>query len=152
MKKDNRTKRLVLGILLPLILGSVFFFTWGVVENIFFDGKVIIRFDHELPIFLGVLKSVAHYFGGILATTIYAAWICGVQSVLISLLMEYVINPKIENNLIVLFICGFLGLINGALFGIILGKISLIVVGGITGVVVGKILRDNYNRSSEIES
>ena len=68
--------------------------------------------------------------------------------------MEYVINPKIENNLIVLLICGSLGLISGVLADYIIpgDERTLIIIGGIAGVVVGKILRDNYNRSPEIES
>ena len=154
MKKDNRTKRLVLGILLPLIIASFLLTTWAVAQSYFIDGKNILRFDRELPILLGILKSAAGFIGVVLLFALYATFASGIQSILISFLMEYVINPKIENNLAVLFICGSLGLISGVFIYYVFpfGKIWFIPLGGVTGIIVGKILRDNYNRSPEIES
>ena len=157
MKKDNRTKRLVLGILLPLIIASFFLFTWAILQDLLIDGKDIkdiLALDHELPILLSTLKTAAGYIVGILILTLYAAFASGIQSVFFSILMEYVINPKIQNNVIVLLICGLLGLVSGVLADYIIPgeRISLIFAGGATGVMVGKILRDNYNRSPEIEA
>ena len=64
------------------------------IENYFFDGKTILKFDHDLPILLSVLKSIAAYLGGIIVFTLYAAFVSGVQSVFFSILMEYVIKSS----------------------------------------------------------
>jgi len=157
MKKKGRAKRITLGILLPLVLGSFFFVTWGMVEDFIIDGKEvkeIIRLDHQLPVFLSILKSTGAFILVILLGALYASFASGIQSVLFSFVVEYLISPKIENNLIVLFICGSLGVISGFIADCIIPgrEILLIPIGGVTGVIVGKILRDSYNRSPEIEA
>jgi len=153
MTKKGRAKRIILGALLPPIVGLFLLAIWGVVLNYFIDSKdIILRFDHELPILLSILKSAVAYIGAILILALFASFVSGIQSIVISFLMEYIINPKIENNLIVLLIYGLLGVISGVIVDQLIGETSLIVIGGVTGIIVGKILRDNYNRSPEIES
>ena len=152
MKKQGRTKRIILGCLLPLFFGSFLFVTWGVAQSYFIEGKDILRFGHDPSIVLGILKGIVACIGSILILTLFAAFASGIQSIVTSFLIEYVINPKIENNLIALFICGSLGLVSGILADWIINERSLIPIGGLTGVIVGKILRRDYNRSPETES
>ena len=152
MKKDNRTKRIALGILLPLILASFLFVAWRTGEVYLIGNKKLTAFNHEVSILLGVFQGITAYVFAVLLGVLAAVQLCGAQSLFISLLMEYVINPKIENNLIVLLIYGLLGVISGVIVDQLIGETSLIVIGGVTGIIVGKILRDNYNRSPEIES
>ena len=150
--KKGRTKRIILGCTLPLFLGSFLFVTWRVAQSYFIDGEDLLRFDRDLPILLGILQSILGYIFVILVGALYALPVSGIQSIATSFLLEYVINPKIKNNLITLLICGSLGLISGILADWIIHERSLIPIAALTGVIVGKILRDSYNRSPETES
>ena len=71
-----------------------------------------------------------------------AYFLTGIQSIIYSLLMEFLINPKIKNNFAVVILSSALG----GLSGIILLKPGL-VVGALTGMLTGIILRRMYLRS-----
>lgn len=68
-----------------------------------------------------------------------AYFLTGIQSIIYSLLMEFLINPKIKNNFAVVILSSALG----GLSGIILLKPGL-VVGALTGMLTGIILRRMY--------
>lgn len=75
----------------------------------------------------------------LLGLMMYAYFLIGIQSIIYSLLMEFVINPKIKNSLAVVILSSALGGLSGAML-----LEPGLVVGAITGMLMGIILRRMY--------
>ena len=118
---QSRPGRIVTGILMPPLLGSLVFL---------------------IPATIDCALNNKNSFGcdAALGSLIGAFLIMGAPSIIYSVLMEYVLNPKINNSKLLIAASSILG--TGA--GGISGFIPMIVIGGVVGFVVGLVLRRNY--------
>ena len=71
----------------------------------------------------------------------------GIQSVIYSTLMEYYVNPKISNDVLVIIISGVLGALSGA---VVLGSAGA-VLGVVPGFVTGIYLRRSFVKAANNE-
>ena len=75
-----------------------------------------------------------------LGSLIGAFLIMGLPSIIYSMLMEYVLNPRIKNGKLLIAASTILGILAGS----ILDLVSMTIIGGIVGFIVGLVLRSNY--------
>lgn len=118
-----QVKRVVLAALLPALVGSMLMSILGV----FVTG--------ELAIFAK----------GMLMFPLFAYYAVGLQSIVYSVILEFIINPYIKNHLLamaasVLF-GGLVGGMEFAFFGVILGAL--------TGAIVGAYIRQLYRQATQ---
>jgi len=131
MKDDN--KRLLTGVLLPIVLGSIGITTWSFAG---FNGDVSSEF-------IGLFKQII--LEAFIPVLIYAGVLVGVQSIIYSFLMEKIINPKVRSNILVVFYSIILGLISTVLSGFVTQKLVVFsITGAVVGFIVGIILRKMY--------
>lgn len=123
MSIKNRTKRLFVGFIAPIVAAPVGLLIYGVFEpggNFELDGVVI-------AFLLVLFFSTA---GG------------GLQSFIYSMLMEFIVNPYVKSN----FLCVALSVVLGFLSGLPLA-IGYGYFGAVVGLCVGTFLRMDYLRS-----
>ncbi len=126
-KIRNRASRLVTGALVPAFIFAVF-------------TVVITATGFSLPHIPAAFGSIPGFLGLILAGWIFG----GVQCMLYSALMGFIINPKVHNERFSILISGlFLSMIIWSAFPIGF-PVSLLVIGFAVGCIVGYILRDMY--------
>jgi len=130
---NNDTKRLLTGIILPILLGST-----GLCIAFFIEPNVTISSE-----FNGWFKQVI--IEAFIPVLIYAVALGGIQSILYSFLMEKLINPKVRSHLLVIFISAILGVISTLLSGFVTQRfVFFFIAGALVGIVVGAILRAMY--------
>lgn len=110
--------RLALGIILPVLVANCYF----ILEAVLFSSS---EYFPSLPDILGLLGLGYILFG--------------IQSIIYSLLMEFIINPKIKASWLAVVLSGALG----ALSAIPL-TIYFIPMGILSGIIVGTLLRIIY--------
>jgi len=134
---NNDTKRLLTGIILPILLGSI-----GLCIAFFIESNVTI--SSELS---GWFKQVI--IDAFIPVLIYALALGGIQTIIYSLLMEKLINPKIKNHLIVILTSAMLGVMSTLLSGFATQRyVFFAIAGAVTGVIVGAVLRTMYIKNT----
>lgn len=121
----SRIKRLLLGVFLPAIIGALIF----VIEDFFrsiVNDKPLVNYFEIFPFIL-----------------LFAYMFVGIQSVIYSLIMEFLVNNRIKNNIVVVLLSTVLGILSGIIFL----RTEFIITGAITGFVMGVGLRRSYNNS-----
>jgi hypothetical protein len=122
--------RLLIGILLPITIGSIIFA--GIAFASELKGNINIP---ELPLLVTGLFVMGLFIFP------FAMIFVGIQSIVYSLLMEFVINPWIKNN----FVAIMVSILLGTLSGYVLKEDLLALIGAIVGLIVGVILRSMYS-------
>lgn len=123
----RRKTRLLLGFVLPPTLGVLFVFL--------------------MFYFLADDQSDKEFSYGILVAGFPIAFILlGIQSLIFSFVMEYLINPQIKNNTLVIVTSGALGFL--AVLSLSYESYFLMIVGTFISLVVGSILRRNHINSA----
>ncbi|MEJ2466503.1 MAG: hypothetical protein P8045_12500 [Candidatus Thiodiazotropha sp.] len=117
--------RLLIGSLLPLALGSEVVAVMAMIS------------EAKGNITLGMLPAML--VGGMMFFP-FALIIMGIQSLVYSLLMEFVVNPFIENKYVVYLASIFLGVMSGCTLGC--GYFAL--VGAVAGLLSGVVLKSIY--------
>ena len=125
-KAHNRFQRLMAGFFLP---------------------AVIFAFITVLIISFGIsVTPLSPAFGSIsgLISLILASWVLGsIQCIIYSVLMEYVINPHLKTDALVIFISAVL--IPIAVWSVPGGfPLALLIIASISGYLTGYLLRDMY--------
>lgn len=110
---------------LPIILGTAVFLIMGIVSSS--KGSV------EISAILSALYMSLILFP-------FAMTFVGIQSLIYSFLMEFVVNPFVKNDLIAILI----SLLLDVLSGFVLSDHVMILIGAIVGLVVGIFLRSIY--------
>lgn len=151
MKKRNQATRILLGIFLPALIASIIFMLYKTYIVSSEEPEQLSVWGYGLPWLLNHLTNFIRIILAAFILSLYAAAISGLQSVLYSLTLEYLINPKVDNDNIATFIHLTLGLLSGWTANMIIREDSLIIIGGLTGLIVGHILRTNYKRSPYID-
>jgi hypothetical protein len=130
-------RRIAVGILAPAPLGVLLLLTWSLAL-----GPKRLRLDELWIMPLGYL-----------GVTLVGYLIVGAQSILYALLMEYIINRRLQSDITVVGVSALLGAIAAgsvlllfprwdALFATV-----LLAIGAIVGTVVGHFLRRMYKRA-----
>lgn len=122
---NGRKSRILIGAFMPAFLGVLFFFSTSAAFDAEKEFKIRELFD---PMFL-LIMLVAYAF-------------VGIQSLIYSFLMEFIVNPKIVNNFVVVFT----SMIMGAVSGVVLGSVGA-AIGLMIGFLLGLILRYLYIKS-----
>ena len=145
----KRIYRLMLGILLPHIIGSSLFGFYGLIS---YSLKDVMRESGMSAIFRS-LKIVLINLPVIIALIPFSIILVGIQSIFYSIVMEYAINPESKNDHEAILKGGILGALSG-IIGIamllreekvpMMDAIYFAIIGFITGVVSSWILRRNY--------
>ena len=126
-KVINRAPRIIIGTLLPAV---IFAFITSTIT------ALGIHLPH-IPVHFGSLPG----FMGL----ILAGWLsAGIQCLCYALLMEYVINPRVQNKHTVLLSSGGLILISTWSVFPIGFPVVLLLIGFLVGCLVGYCLRDMY--------
>ena len=129
---DKRGVRLLAGVLVPAAVGACILFMLSYIDD---------RPDGiELHVDSFWLKELMKFLIYLLLGYIFV----GIQSIIYSILMEYYINPKINNDAVVICISSTLGCISGAVILIP----ALAAVGLVTGFVTGIYLRRSYKNAA----
>lgn len=137
----NKTKRLLVGIFLPILLGSL-----GLCISILTDSRITL--STELNEWF---KQVV--IDALIPVLIYAAALGGIQTIIYSFLMEKHINPKIKSHLLVIIISATLGVMSTLLSGFVTQHYMLYsIIGGVTGIIVGAILRKMYINERQLHN
>lgn len=124
---QNRFPRLITAALMPVVMFSLI-------------AVILVALGIKLPNLPPAFGSIPGFIGLILA-----GWLLGgLQTILYSVLMEFLINPRITNDRIVILISGImLSMVTWSLFFTGL-PLSLMFIGFISGCVVGYYVRDMY--------
>ena len=127
MRVKNRFPRLAAGAVIPVTLFA------GI-------AVVLTAIGFSLPYIPTAFGSIPGLIGLIISGWVYA----GIQCIIYSVLMEFVINPQVNNEKLVISISGLLILITTWSVFPRSFPLTLLVIGFIVGCVVGNWLRDMY--------
>ena len=103
----------------------------------------------------GAMGDLGEFFKMVIFLTMYGYLVTGIQSILYAVLMEFVLNPRIKNDLLVLLSSSFLGALSGySVMAILFEKgisdsLEWLFVSAVTGLLMGILLRDNFCRASQ---
>ena len=123
---NNRWERLVAGIFMPGAIGTILLFVF----------MLFIRQPQDIsPL----------YFMSFVGMLIFAYLYAGIQSVIYSIAMEFVVNPRVESNFIAVGVSGILG----ALSGVFIWGWFIAVIGLLSGLVSGLYIRNSYIKEKE---
>jgi len=132
---NNRLTRMLMGILLPAVVQASIVVIY-----------ILITFDTDG--YSGFTDFIQFVFLALLM----GYMLVGLQSIVYAFLMEYVINPKLKNHVVVVLCSGLLGLLSGYSVVLVTGTPGDIahwnVVSLLTGLIMGVILRRNYHYST----
>ena len=124
---QHRFPRLTTGVFLPAVIFA-------------FIATVLISFGIRLPLIPGSFGSLPGFISLILGGWILA----GVQSLIYSVVMEFFVNPRVENRYLATSISGlFISIITWSVFPVGFPFV-LLGIGCIAGCIVGYLLRDMY--------
>ena len=124
---QHRFPRLITGAFLPAVVFA-------------FIATVLISFGIRLPFISDTFGSLPGFMGLILSGWILA----GVQCLIYSMVMEFFVNPRVENAYLVISISGlFMSIITWSVFPVGFPFV-LLGIGCIAGCIVGYLLRDMY--------
>lgn len=113
-----------MGIFLPALVGALILGVSIAVSD--WDGNLI--------------ESLTVVFGSLILFFISGLVFVGIQSIIYSFVMEFMVNTFVKNNVIVVAISILLSLLSSLVFG----KGFMLVLGGVVGLVVGVFLRVLY--------
>jgi hypothetical protein len=119
-----RALRIIMGIFLPAIVGTLLFGMTVAFSN--WDGDLI--------------ESVFALLGSIIIFFIPAMLFVGIQSIIYAFLMEFMVNTFVKNDVIAVVISVLLGLLSALVFG----SGAMMMVGAVVGLIVGIMLRVMY--------
>lgn len=143
LKRDKRVIRLAAGLLLPGFLGALLWIAITSINALIAGDRIT---DSGFFPFLLFMSMMAYFF-------------VGIQSLIYSILMEYLINRNVNNNILAVFFSVILGFLLGPILFIILafftsgysipaGEIGIVtflsITGAVVGLIVGIILRWLY--------
>ena len=128
-------KRIAFGALTPAPLGVAILFLFARIMN-------------QSSAYMG-LADEARAFA---LFVVFAYIVCGLQSLLCSVLMEFVVNPKIQNNLYAAIIFIVLGGLSGSSVALVTFTKStkmgiFVVLGALVGLITGMLTRFSYRDS-----
>ena len=124
---QHRFPRLITGAFLPAVVFA-------------FITTVLISLGIRLPLVPDAFGSLPGFIGLILSGWVLA----GVQSLIYSVVMEFCVNPRVENRYLVTSISGlFISIITWSVFPVGFPFV-LLGIGCMAGCVVGYFLRDMY--------
>lgn len=124
---NSKTKRLLFGFFMPIL-------------SVPLVGFINILFNNP--------EDGGDFLKGFLIIILFSFVFVGIQSLLYSFIMEYIVNPHIENHLICILLSGFLGFLSGYVINETLlssGRWGLFGLG--VGIVSGTIIRFLYVKS-----
>jgi hypothetical protein len=124
MKVEGRVFRITLGFLVPILIVPVAILLLGLLLSFFESNKI--ELETVLVNFLGVL-----FFSSIITL---------IPAIIYTFVMEFLINPKINNNILVVTISA----VFGGLTGVLGYQYGWHYIGMIVGLVLGTLLRKNY--------
>ena len=123
--EEGRAKRVALGIFLPpMIAATIFTFSLAVIEIV--AGRAG---------FLGFSSLLVMYLFFVTGAYILS----GVQAIVASVVLEYLVRPRVTTRLQYLFAAGVLGTLSGLIISPMNYPIMLI-VGAVAGVLTGIVL------------
>lgn len=127
---DGTIKRVLIGAIAPAPIALLLIYA-----NMLFNGDIEFK--------LQILKSYLFFLA-------YAYLFIGIQSILYSFVMEFLVNRRIENGFLVVLSSIFLGVISPSIlhFDFGGGMSGIYVLGGLTGVIVGGMLRLHFLNSA----
>jgi hypothetical protein len=105
--------------------------------SIIMTGIVVVSESHGGFDISTLLQSL---LGGVFVFFLFAMIFIGIQSIVYSLLMEFVVNPYIKNR----FMAVLASVSLGTLSGTVLNIDSFALIGAAVGLIVGIILRSMY--------
>ena len=123
MKPHGRIFRILTGFLIPPILGVVLLYVF-------------------LLLLSGSTSDTSFAYGVLLLGIPLSFLVVGVQALIFTLVMEYVINPNIQNNWQAIGMAVLLGAISGVFLSWL-----LCVLGMVVGLLLGWYLRYHFNKS-----
>ena len=133
--KLNRVGRLLVGLLGPAIVGSFILMVFVFVSAGIKEGP-------SIEIFQSVLKGFVIF---LVAGSIFI----GLQSLVYTIVMEFIVRPKVRLRNAFLVASCMLGAASGSIVGIIFDDLPfLITLGTVTGLLTGLILYDKDMQSS----
>ena len=133
--KLNRVGRLLVGLLGPAIVGSF-------ILMIFVFVSAGIKEGPSIEIFQSVLK-------GFIIFLVAGSIFIGIQSLVYTIVMEFIVRPKVRLRKVFLVVSCMLGTASGSIVGIIFDDLSfLMTLGTVTGLLTGVILYDKDMQSS----
>ncbi len=127
--KHGRYYRITIGVLLPPLLG-------------FIPVGMYLAIDKALESSSIDMFSVFIVAGGILMVLIGSYLFVGVQSIVYSLVMEFLVAPKVRSKKLAIFLSGAMGFLSGLLISTGLSFLGLLV-----GCLVGWYLISHYQKS-----
>ncbi len=116
-----RLYRYLLGINLPPILGAILFYVYIDLAN---DGTVTLIDSGDDP-FLPI-RALLEIIG-------FAYILVGIQALIATTIMEFLVLTKVKSFTLQMFIAGLLGLVSGG----VLGEWLFLVIGLIVGICAG---------------
>lgn len=125
--KLNRVGRLLVGLLGPAIVGSFIIMVFVFVSAVIKEGP-------SIDIFQSVIKGFVIF--------LVAGWIfIGLQSLVYTIVMEFIVRPKVRLRNNYLVTSCMLGAASGSIVGIIFDDLLfLITLGTVTGLLTGLVL------------
>ena len=133
--KLNRVSRLLIGLLGPAIVASFILMLFVFVSAAIKEGPSIENFYR-------VSKGFIIFFIG-------GSIFIGLQSLVYSIVMEFIVRPKIRLRNVFLLTSSLLGAASGSIVGIIFNDLRfLVALGAVTGLLTGLILYDKDTQSS----
>lgn len=133
--KLNRVGRLLIGLLGPAIIASFILMLYVFVSAGIKEGP-------SLESFYTVVK-------GFIIFLVAGLFFIGLQSLVYSIVMEFIVRPKVRRRYAFLLTSCFLGAASGSIVSIIFDDLQLfIALGAVTGLLTGLILYDKHMQSS----
>jgi hypothetical protein len=128
----SRTSRILTGLFAPPILGGLFWMSFVLYEAVM-DG--ILNLD-----------SPAEYARVLPWMFLWAFFFAGIQSLVYSLLMEFVARPKTKRRTDFILYSSLLGLLSGFVVFFLLREKAIPMIGFLVGLAVALLIYDDKNR------
>ena len=160
----KRLYRLILGATLPVLVGAAG--VWLLFSGGWHSPHVTNQHITLYSIFRDIFYAIAFY----LLISAVGFILVGIQSVIYSMLMEFVVNPRIKCDYVAILIGGFLGAASGLFIQLLVFVSSVLdanpsrptldyadvdvffaILGFMVGLIVSRILRRNYVRYAKGE-